>query len=85
MTRGLVLLVAALVAGCVSMTEAECRSTNWYQLGERDGLIYGMRPQIDQYAHQCSQFGVQPAEKDYITGWTDGYREHEKRIAATPN
>lgn len=76
------LLAAAglLAAGCVSMSDAECRSTNWYDLGERDALVYGLRPQIDQYAYQCSRHGVQPPEKDYIAGWVDGERERAIRV-----
>ena len=62
------------------MTEQECRSANWYELGERDALIYGQQPRIDQYAFQCQRFGVQPAEKDYISGWTVGDRERAVRM-----
>ena len=85
MRRCLALLAAALLGGCASMSEPECRGTDWYKLGERDGLIYGMRPQIDQYAYQCSRYGVQPPEKDYMAGWVDGYREHQMRIQDSPN
>ena len=73
--RNVLPVAAALLAGCAGMTESECRGTDWYKLGERDGLIYGLRPQIDRYAHQCGRYGVQPSEKDYIAGWTDGYGE----------
>ncbi len=72
-----------LAAGCVSMSDAECRSANWYDLGERDALIYGLRPQIDQYAHQCAKYGVQPPEKDYLAGWFDGDRERAVRMSGS--
>ena len=65
------------------MTETECRSVNWYDIGERDGNAYGMRPRIDQYAHQCSAFGVQAVESDYMRGWVDGYREWTRRVHAS--
>jgi hypothetical protein len=77
----LLLLATVALPGCALMGETECRSTDWYALGERDGLIYGSRPRIDQYADQCGRHGVQPSEKDYMAGWTDGYREFEKRVA----
>lgn len=64
------------------MSDSECRSANWYELGERDALIYGMRPRIDQYAHQCGRHGVQPSEKDYLAGWFDGDRERAIRMGA---
>ena len=71
----LLVLAGALLSGCAGMSDAECRSTNWYALGERDGLHYGLRPHVDQYAYQCTRHGVQVSEPDYMAGWTDGYRE----------
>lgn len=74
---------AALAAGCAQITEPECRTANWYQIGEQDGNIWGMRPRIDQLPYQCSGFGVvagEKSEKDYMTGWVDGYREWTKRV-----
>ena len=69
------LALAAVTAGCAQMSEAECRSADWYQLGHRDGDVYGLRPQIDQYAHLCRAYGVSAQEPVYMTGWVDGYRE----------
>jgi len=74
------LAAAGILAGCVSMSDAECRSTNWYELGERDALVYGLQPQINQYAHVCSRHAVLPAEKDYMAGWVDGERERAIRV-----
>ena len=65
------------------MSDSECRSANWYGLGERDALIYGLRPQIDQYAQQCDKYGVQASEKDYLAGWFDGDRERATRMAGS--
>jgi hypothetical protein len=33
------LVAAALLAGCATMSDAECRGANWYALDERDALI----------------------------------------------
>jgi len=77
------LLVAAglMVAGCAGMTDTECRAANWYELGERDALVYGLRPQIEQYAYQCERHGVQASEKDYVAGWLVGNGERIRRMA----
>ena len=77
------LVAAALLSGCVAMSDSECRGVNWYELGERDALVFGLRPQIDQYAHQCSRHGVQPSEKDYMAGWTVGDRERAVRMSGS--
>jgi hypothetical protein len=65
------------------MSDAECRGANWYGLGERDALVYGLRPQIDQYGQQCGKHGVQPSEKDYLAGWFDGDRERAVRMSGS--
>jgi hypothetical protein len=77
------LVAGALLTGCAAMTDSECRSANWYALGERDALIYGLRPQIDQYAQQCGKHGVQPSEKDYLAGWFYGDRERAVRMSGS--
>ena len=77
--KALPVLCVAL-SGCASMSEPDCRASNWYQLGERDALIFGLRPQIDQYAHQCARFGAMPDEKEYLSGWWVGDRERAVRM-----
>jgi hypothetical protein len=75
----LLAVCAGLLGGC-AMSDSACRTTDWYALGERDALTYGLRPQIDQYAQQCAQYNVQPGEKEYLAGWFDGDRERAVRM-----
>jgi hypothetical protein len=75
------LATLALAAGCAGMSEAACRAANWYEIGERDALIYGLRPQIDQHAYACQKYGVQASEKEYIEGWKVGDGERTRRMA----
>ena len=77
------LAAACLVAGCAQLSETECRTSDWYQVGFRDGDIYGLRPQVDQYAYQCRATGAQVAEQTYMAGWVDGYREWNKRVTGS--
>jgi hypothetical protein len=78
MMRG-ALLLALLLSGCAGLSESECRATDWYQRGKRDGEIYGARGQIDQYRHQCARFAVKPDEAAYNLGWDDGNMEYRQR------
>ena len=71
-------MILVLAAGCTSMSESECRSTDWAQIGERDGLANN-RPRIDQYAHQCGQHNMRVVEKDYMDGWWTGNAEFVRR------
>ena len=82
-TKALVTAACVLLGGCAAMSESECRSADWYHLGERDALSYGLRPQLDLYAYQCSRFNVQPSDKDYLAGWVDGYREWNTRVSGS--
>ena len=66
------LAIACLLLGGCAAAESDCRTGDWYALGERDATL-GRRPQIDRYAEQCPRYGVQVAESDYLAGWSIGY------------
>lgn len=74
------LLLAMLLSGCSAFGDSECRMANWYEIGERDALVYGLRPQIDQYTYQCSKHSVQASEKEYMAGWVVGEGERWRRM-----
>ena len=71
-------IALAVLAGCAPMTETECRSADWYALGTRDGLA-GLRPQVDQYAYQCSAVKIEVADSAYLSGWQHGKWEYDRR------
>lgn len=72
-------VLCLLLAGCVAMTESDCRSADWYQLGYRDADPFGLQPQFYRYEHECRAW-VQAPEADYMRGWVDGYREWNTRV-----
>jgi hypothetical protein len=73
-------LATVLGAGCVQMAESECRASDWYQLGYRDGM-YGIQRQDDVYAHECGKVsgGPSPDRARYAQGWQEGWWEFERR------
>ena len=79
--RSFLLAASVLAGGCAGMAESQCRSANWYELGEREALIYGLRPQIEQHAYACSKYAIQAAENDYMAGWLVGNGERLRRGA----
>jgi Protein of unknown function (DUF2799) len=74
------LACGALLSGCANFTPEQCRSANWYSLGEQDAFLYGLQPQITQIAYQCQKAGVQVSEKEYLDGWAAGDRERAIRM-----
>jgi Protein of unknown function (DUF2799) len=80
--RAAAIALCALSAGCASMSENECRTTNWYDRGAYDGLL-GLQARIDQYAYLCSKYQLQPAQQDYLAGWAVGYAEYNTRVSGS--
>ena len=74
-------LACLLIGGCAT-PDSDCRTSDWYALGERDAL-YGNRPKIELYADQCGRYQVKPAEQDYMAGWADGYGEWNRRVSGS--
>jgi hypothetical protein len=66
------LIACTLLWGCAGLTEHDCRTANWYYLGEQDASTHVLQPQINQIVFQCQKFGVTVPEKDYMRGWYDG-------------
>ena len=80
--RALVLM-GVLLGGCAAaMSENQCRTSNWYDMGERDALM-GNRSQLERYAEQCGRFAVKPDEQQYQAGWAIGYSEWNRRTSGS--
>lgn len=73
-------LASLLLSGCVAMSESECRSADWYQVGFRDGLAGTQRMDI-AYGEQCSKQGAKPDVLAYAKGWQEGVWEFDARKA----
>ena len=74
-------LACALLAGCTTFSEQDCRSSKWYHLGEQDALTHGLQPQIDQITFQCQKLGVQVPQGEYMAGWTAGAQQRAVRLS----
>ena len=75
------LFACALLAGCTTFTEQDCRTSNWHHLGEQDALTHGLQPQITQIAFQCQKLGVQVPESQYMAGWSAGAQQRAVRLS----
>ena len=80
--RSVLLVCCAALAACSTLSEADCRGSDWYALGERDALL-GQRPQIERYAGECGRYALKPAESDYLAGWGSGYSEWNRRVSGS--
>ncbi len=74
---GLALCLMLLVlGGCASMSESECKTANWGQVGFNDGAN-GVRPnRIAEYAEDCGKIGIKPDANAYRAAWDQGIQRY---------
>src|SRR4030095_1074127 len=74
LTVGILAAMAAL-AGCNSMSEKECLSTDWQTVGYEDGVNGYAGDRIGRYRNACSEHGVTPDPAQYQAGGDQGPHE----------
>ena len=78
MTRALTLgvIAAALIAGCSSMSEKQCRTVNWGERGERDAYDGATRERVADYQDACAEHGIAADTAAYNAGYDSGLRRY---------
>lgn len=67
------------LAGCESLTDAECQSADWYQIGVVDGAEGRGPDRIDSHRKACADVGIAPSPERWLAG-----RERGLRLYCTP-
>lgn len=62
-------LLAMTLTGCATLSEQQCLSADWYQLGRSDALYGHDTHQVELHRRACSKIDVVP---DYAA-WQAGY------------
>jgi hypothetical protein len=60
------------LGGCASLSEEECRFSDWYDLGYRDGRQGRPADRISEHAQACGEHGLRPDRERYLSGHQDG-------------
>lgn len=60
------------LGGCATLSEEECRFSDWYDLGYRDGRQGRPADRISEHAQACGEHGVRPDRDRYLSGHQDG-------------
>lgn len=81
----MLILLALTVSGCASLSEGECRTADWQELGRIDGAHGQPRARLFEHAKACADYGIRPDAEAYYLGreWglfdyctpANGYRE----------
>jgi len=68
-----ILSIAAIsLAGCASISEDECISGSWSDIGYKDGVNGKARGKLADYTKTCAKYGVEPNRKAYLTAFDNG-------------
>jgi hypothetical protein len=69
----MVILAAALI-GCSTLSKNECLQANWYELGWRDGNLGKPRSLFQGHADACVKHNVRAEKAEYFRGRDDGLK-----------
>lgn len=72
-----------LLAGCVPhLTQDQCETINWYQMGQNDGLQGQFQRSLQRDIKDCAKFKIEVKTNRYHKGWLAGTREFCKPATA---
>jgi hypothetical protein len=66
------LLALASLSGCASLSEGECRSANWEDVGIRDGANGRPEEYLIEHSKACSKVSVSPDRAAWLKGREQG-------------
>lgn len=70
-----VLLISA-VSGCTTMSESECATADWHDIGIKDGRNGMPASYMEERRQDCSKDGISLDQKQYVAGRNTGILEY---------
>lgn len=70
------MLVTLFLTSCATISENECRSVEWYNLGYNDGAQGRNSGRIIKYRKECPKFGVVVDNTLYQKGYEEGIKKY---------
>ena len=68
----LALVATAVLAGCNTLSEKECRRADWVRIGQQDGSNGYGASRLDEHAKACGEIGIVPDARAYARGREQG-------------
>jgi hypothetical protein len=63
------------VGGCASLSQSECISADWYDLGVHNALEGQKRNYVAKHFKACSEYQITPDLVEYKLGWMEGVQK----------
>ena len=67
-----VMALLAALSGCATLSETECRTGDWGQIGYNDGSVGNKRDIIGEHDKACAKVGVKPNANAWYAGYERG-------------
>lgn len=64
----LLALLALGLSGCATLSEGECRTADWQEIGRIDGSQGQPRARLFEHAKACADYGIRPDAEAYYQG-----------------
>jgi len=64
------------LSACSTLSEKECHSSDWHQLGVQDGRSGLPERRLDEYAQSCKEYGIRPDANQYLAGREVGLKQY---------
>ena len=74
--RALPVVSALLVAGCTGLSQSQCTTGNWEDIGYKDGANGAPPERVAGHAEDCRAHGTQPDEAQWNKGYRRGIDEY---------
>ncbi len=70
------LFCVLLLSGCSTLSEKECLSANWSQLGIRDGQRGASSALLELHRKACARYAIIPEDNQYLAGRAQGLTQY---------
>lgn len=64
------------VSGCATLSQGQCQTGDWREIGRQDGMHGLTRAQLFKHQEACAEYGVRPDAAAYDAGRTQGLRRY---------
>jgi hypothetical protein len=68
------LVASLLVGGCATLSETECKTADWRQIGAGDGQRGAPTGRLNDHIEACAKVGIRPDANQYYAGRNAGIR-----------
>ncbi|MGH8456040.1 MAG: DUF2799 domain-containing protein [Stenotrophobium sp.] len=72
----LLLTMPLLLGGCATLSEGECHSEDWRELGRSDGAHGFAASRLGEHVEACGKYGVTPDADAYRAGRLEGLQQY---------